>query len=104
MSRPAKRPRTDHAGAAKHLRALPGTWQQVAVHATTSAAAKVARNIEAAYGLPAYEPAGAFQARTRPREFDTAVDARWLGAEHEARLLRAASSDTTDTTTRTGGA
>ncbi|MFF9554542.1 hypothetical protein ACF1DY_01740 [Streptomyces albus] len=77
MSRPSTRPHTSHAQVAAQLRAHPGVWMQVSVYRT-------------AYRQPAYEPAGAYEARVQRVEAGTAVLARWLGPEAEAKARRAA--------------
>lgn len=102
---PANNTRITDAERAAFLRNHPGEWKRLTVHRSTYAAKGTAARIRRAYRSPAWEPAGAFETRTRQYGEDcTAVYARWLGPEHEARLLREATTDTTDTPTRTGGA
>ncbi|WP_431980065.1 hypothetical protein [Streptomyces qinglanensis] len=90
MTRPRKRTHTRHAKAAARLREHPGMWMQVAVYPTAYSAHGAAHRIRTAYRLPAYEPAGAYEARTEQLDEGTAVVARWLGAQVEADLRRAA--------------
>ncbi|RAJ70206.1 hypothetical protein K378_01371 [Streptomyces sp. Amel2xB2] len=98
-----RRIQTDHMQVAGNCRQQPGEWQHVRAVATDDYGRKEVWRIEGTYRLAAYEPAGAFEARTRQRDMDTAVEARWLGPDVEHRLRRTA--NTTDTTTtRTGGA
>jgi hypothetical protein len=60
-------PRTqaNHAEAAEKLRAEPGVWLPVADYADKGSATAIARHIRYAI-LPAYAPAGAFDARPEP--------------------------------------
>lgn len=90
MSRPTTHPHTSHAKVAAQLRAHPGVWMQVSVYRTAYTANGIARRIRTAYRQPAYEPAGAYEARVQQVEDGTAVLARWLGPEAEAEARRAA--------------
>lgn len=77
MSRPAKRPRVSHQAAAAKLREHPNEWQVVGTYSSVSGPG-MASHIRTAF-LIAYEPAGAFDARTEVVEDGTRVHARYIG-------------------------
>ncbi|MCR8574730.1 hypothetical protein ACIPXV_03025 [Streptomyces libani] len=61
------------------MTAAPGEWFHISTHPARYSAQATAHRIRTAYRTPAYEPAGAFEARTEPTEFETAVYARYIG-------------------------
>ncbi|WP_181785382.1 hypothetical protein [Streptomyces phytophilus] len=71
---------TRHADVARRLRRTPGEWQHVSTHRSRAVAHTMARRIATGERLPAYLPAGAFEARTVPHDDGgTAVEARFIG-------------------------
>ncbi|MFF0790419.1 hypothetical protein [Streptomyces spiralis] len=78
-----------HAEVADALKAQPGVWLPVGEYRTWGGAWNAAERIRTAYRAPAYEPAGAFEARTALTEMGARVEARYVGqstttAEDEA--------------------
>ncbi|CAM5591964.1 hypothetical protein [Streptomyces purpurascens] len=85
MSRLARRPRADHKHTAEEARHRPGTWVTVGEYRNATSARDVANRIRSgcplgtpAYGTP-YEPAGAFESRTRLTEDGTLLEVRFTG-------------------------
>ncbi|WP_431999273.1 hypothetical protein [Streptomyces sioyaensis] len=78
MSTPA-RSAASQAEAARRMKAAPGEWFHISSHPARYSAQSTVHRIRTAYRTPAYEPAGAFEARTQPTEFETAVYARYVG-------------------------
>jgi hypothetical protein len=70
---------TLHADVARHCRRTPGQWHHVSVHRSRTIAHTMARRIATGDRLPAYLPAGAFEARTVAHDDGTAVEARYVG-------------------------
>jgi hypothetical protein len=60
-----RRPHADHQHAAEQARQMPGQWVLAATYASSASAKDTARRVRTGDGMPAYRPAGAFQARTR---------------------------------------
>lgn len=56
------RARADHVAAASEARAEPGRWVRACVYPTSTSARDTARDVRTAERLPAYAPAGSFQA------------------------------------------
>lgn len=79
MSRPV-RSATSQAESALRMKAAPGEWFHISSHPARYSAQSTVHRIRTAYRTPAYEPAGAYEARTEPTEFETAVYARYVGA------------------------
>ncbi|MDJ0342186.1 hypothetical protein QMK19_03170 [Streptomyces sp. H10-C2] len=79
MSRWKQRPRASHVEAAARMKAEPGVWMPVGSYPTSYSAKSVMKQIEAAYRLEAYLPAGSFEARTQSAGDETAVLARYIG-------------------------
>lgn len=90
MSRPVKRPHTNHKAVVARLRAHPGIGQEVSAHRARYTATRAAWRVRTAYDAPLYAPAGAFEARVVDWEDDALVVARWLGPQQEAALWQAA--------------
>lgn len=82
MSRPAARPRADHAQVAAACRAHPGQWQQVSVHRSSAPAQTAAQSIRTAYRRRWYAPAGSFDAEVVVHGDVYAVRARYIGQPH----------------------
>lgn len=85
---PEGRRNVKHAGVAAALKAQPGEWLPVGEYRTWGGAWNAAERIRTAYRAPAYEPAGAFEARAALSEMGARVEARYVGhrttAEDEA--------------------
>ena len=85
MSRPAERARVNHAETARLLRARPRMWQVIGNYRAKEGAAKIARDIRAAYqrhsdrGSSPYAPAGEYEAYARMAEEGWEVVARYVG-------------------------
>lgn len=73
-----RRKRVSHKAVAAQLRTQPGEWAPVGDYSSTSAAG-IVHHIQNAY-LVAYDPAGAFEARTELVDEGTRVHARYVGA------------------------
>lgn len=71
-------PQADHTKSVAELKARPGKWQRVSVYRARYTAVSVADRIRMSK-LPAYTPAGSFEARTVPFGMATAVVARYVG-------------------------
>lgn len=78
MTRPTKHPQVCHADAAQRMQRSPGKWLYVTTHPARYSAQATASRISGAHYAP-YAPAGTFEARTEPTEFETAVYARYVG-------------------------
>lgn len=63
----------DHAATAEKARQMPGTWLLAGVYAGAESAKAVARHVPGAWNMPAYEPAGAFEAYAARHDDGTAV-------------------------------
>lgn len=83
MSRPASRPRADHAQTAQAARKQPGTWITVSNYRSTMTARSVAYRIRTGtpLGTPSngtpYTPPEAFETRTELLDFDTRLQVRF---------------------------
>ncbi|MFF0139737.1 hypothetical protein ACFYRN_25195 [Streptomyces sp. NPDC005227] len=86
MSRPARRPRVDHQVAAQQAREMPGQWVLVGTYPSTASATGAASQVRTAR-IAAYQPAGAFDARTELTENGTDLHAR-LRADQPERQER----------------
>ena len=64
MSGHVKVARTDHTVAAQQARELAGQWVLAGTYGSLASAAATARQVRIADRIPAYRPAGAFEART----------------------------------------
>ncbi|MFK0182486.1 hypothetical protein ACIQVR_41790 [Streptomyces xanthochromogenes] len=71
--------RTNHMSVAGLLREQPNVWLPVGEYPSRSSAAGIAQSIKSGVGLRAYQPAGAFEARTEMTEDGTTVLARYIG-------------------------
>jgi hypothetical protein len=81
MARHSKRPPADHHAISAALRSTPQQWQKVHTYRTTYTATSTANHI-CRGRLTAYQPSGAFEARTEPDpDGATAVYARYLGTD-----------------------
>lgn len=80
MTRPVKRERASHNEVVAQAKAAPGEWVRVGTYRASYTAKSIACQIRAGGGPHlslAYAPAGAFEARTQDREFDTEVHIRF---------------------------
>ncbi|MGW0583525.1 hypothetical protein ACWD25_48205 [Streptomyces sp. NPDC002920] len=64
MSRPSAKPRPDHRIAADQARQLPGQWVLAGTYPSSVSAKGASLQVRTGTRLPAYRPAGAFEART----------------------------------------
>lgn len=82
---PAESPRRNikHAEAAQRLREQPGQWLPVGDYSSDQGGYGTARHINLGT-IPAYQPAGAYEARFEATENGTRVHARYVGTTAEA--------------------
>lgn len=90
MTRPSKRPRTDHKQTAQALRRRPGVWHVVGEYRSNVSADGIAREIRNGYSRRSdsqnpYAPGGSFEARLALTEFGTNVIARYIGTRKDVR-------------------
>jgi hypothetical protein len=81
MARRLKRPAADHQASADEMRDHPNQWQHVHTYPARYAAVSVAGGIRRGGLGQAYQPAGAFEARTEMVDDGTAVYARYVGED-----------------------
>lgn len=79
MSRLAKRRHVDHEVVAVLLKSQPGVWMEVGEYPATTTADGTAYRIRTGRRAPMYQPTGAFEARLKPTELGTLVEARYVG-------------------------
>ncbi|MEU5834550.1 hypothetical protein ABZ820_12870 [Streptomyces diacarni] len=81
-SRSIYRARPDHAAVAQTARTKPGTWTLAHVYPSSASAKSTARRVPRADYLPAYQPAGAYEARVDPKPVEDgwAVWVRYVGS------------------------
>ncbi|MFJ9114433.1 hypothetical protein ACIRJO_02670 [Streptomyces sp. NPDC102394] len=58
------RPRADHQHAADQARQMPGQWVLAGTYSSGASAQHAVRQVRTGERMPAYRPAGSFQART----------------------------------------
>jgi hypothetical protein len=75
-------PRGHHTEAAKELKERPGEWAIVGVYAHSGSSSAVARQLRAGL-IPAYAPAGTFEAMARTIDGEARVYARFVGEPDE---------------------
>ena len=84
MSRLKPRPRADHAHVAAMARRMPGTEVLAGTYNSGSTAASVAWQVcTGRNGMPAYQPAGSFEARTELTQDGADLYIRYVGAPAE---------------------
>lgn len=78
--RTRQRSYTDHVQVAATAKAQPGEWTLVADYKSTGTAHHTASYIRTGYRLPAYRPAGSFEAKHVRTDIGTAVYVRFVGS------------------------
>ncbi|MDX3520774.1 hypothetical protein [Streptomyces scabiei] len=73
-----------HTRIAERLRDVPGKWLPVGDYANDQSAYGIAHSIKTGMRIPAYQPAGAYEARIEQTETGARVYARYVGATAEA--------------------
>lgn len=81
-----ERPRRNvrHPRIAERCQAQPGVWLTVGDYANDQSAYGIAHSIKTGMRIPAYQPAGAYEARTEQTENGARVYARYVGQATEA--------------------
>ena len=78
MSGHVKVARADHQVAARQARELPGEWVLAATYGSLASAAATARHVKTGERIPAYRPAGTFEARTELTQDDVDLYVRYI--------------------------
>lgn len=73
-----------HPRIAERCREAPGEWITVGEYANDQSAYGIAHSIKTGMRIPAYQPAGAYEARIEQTENGARVSARYVGASAEA--------------------
>lgn len=71
-------PKGHHTDAARELRERPGEWAVIGTYAHSGSASAVALQVRKG-AIPAYEPAGTFEAKARTVDREARVYARFVG-------------------------
>jgi hypothetical protein len=73
--------RTDHHAAAQQARELPGQWVLAGSYGSLASAQTTARGVRGADRIPAYAPAGAFEARAEITQDNVDLYVRYVDGQ-----------------------
>lgn len=81
MSRLKQGPRADHQHAAGQARQMPGQWVLAATYSSRASAVSAALQVRTGERIPAYRPAGAYEARTEVTQDGADLYVRYVHPE-----------------------
>ncbi|MFJ1653454.1 hypothetical protein ACIOC2_19105 [Streptomyces sp. NPDC088337] len=81
MSRLKHRPRADHQHAAQQARQMPGQWVLAGTYGSRASAVSASLQVRTGEKIPAYRPAGTFEARTELTQDGADLWVRYLPTE-----------------------